>query len=112
MESAAVHQCSAIFVTRQGDWTAPDLRGPIFVSKLVLEGDAGEIVTASPSRLKCEMYLLMNRDRKRAKAAGNPRERYARLLALHAAGEQDLLARGPDDAHGGCRQLANGSAAG
>jgi hypothetical protein len=58
------------------------------------------------------MYLLMNRDRKRAKAAGNPRERYARLLALHAAGEQDLLARGPDDAHGGCRQLANGSAAG
>jgi hypothetical protein len=29
MESAGVHQCSVIFVTLQGYWTAPDLRGPI-----------------------------------------------------------------------------------
>jgi hypothetical protein len=29
MESAGVHQCSLIFVTRQGYWTAPDLRDPI-----------------------------------------------------------------------------------
>jgi len=28
-----------------------------------------------------------------------PRERYAQLLALHRAGERDLLARGLDDAH-------------
>jgi hypothetical protein len=85
---------------RQGfDYAFPDLRDPIFVSKLVLEDDAGEVVMASLARLTCEMYLLMNRDTENAKAAGKPEERYARLLALHAAGEQDLLARGLDDAH-------------
>jgi len=42
---------------------------------MVLESDADEVVMASPSRLKCEMYLPMNRDRERAKAAGNPQER-------------------------------------
>jgi hypothetical protein len=85
---------------RQGfDYVFPDLRDPIFVSKLVLEDDAGEVAMASLARLTCEMYLLMNRDGENSKAAGNPQERYARLLALHQAGEQDLLARGLDDAH-------------
>jgi hypothetical protein len=51
------------------------------------------------ARLTCEMYLLMNRDGEIATATRNPRERYARLLALHKVGEQDLLARGLDDAH-------------
>jgi len=85
---------------RQGfDYGFPDLRDPIFVSKLVLEDDAGQVVMASLARLTCEMYLLMNRNAEGTKAAGNPQERYARLLALHNAGEQDLLARGLDDAH-------------
>ncbi len=85
---------------RQGfDYAFPDLRDPILVSKLVLEDDVGQVVMASLARLTCEMYLLMNRDAESAKAAGNPRERYARLLALLKAGEQDLLARGLDDAH-------------
>jgi hypothetical protein len=66
----------------------------------VLEDDAGQVVMASLARLTCEMYLLMNRDAESAKAVGKPQERYARLLALQAAGEQDLLARGlDDDAH-------------
>jgi hypothetical protein len=81
------------------DYPFPDLRDPIFVSKLVLEDDAGEVVMASVARLTCEMYLLMNRGGESAKAAGKPQERYARLLALHKAGERDLLARGLDDAH-------------
>jgi hypothetical protein len=81
------------------DYAFPDLRDPIFVSKLVLENDAGQVVMASLARLTCEMYLLLNRDEANAKAAGKPQERYARLLALHKAGEQDLLARGLDDAH-------------
>jgi len=85
---------------RQGfDYAFPDLRDPIFVSKLVLEDDAGQVVMASLARLTCEMYLLLNRDGENPAAAGNPQERYARLLALHKAGEQDLLARGLDDAH-------------
>jgi hypothetical protein len=79
---------------RQGfDYAFPNLADPIFVSKLVVEDDAGRAVMASLARLTCEMYLLADPE------AGNPRERYARLLALHRAGEQDLLARGLDDAH-------------
>jgi hypothetical protein len=77
----------------------PDLRDPIFVSKLVLEDDAGEIVMASLARLTCEMYLLLDRGVESGNGAGKPQERYARLLALHQAGERDLLARGLDDAH-------------
>jgi hypothetical protein len=85
---------------RQGfDYAFPDLRDPIFVSKLVLEDDAGQVVMASLARLTCEMYLLMDRDGSEGSLAGDPQERYARLLALHQAGEQDLLARGLDDAH-------------
>ena len=85
---------------RQGfDYAFPDLRDPIFVSKLVLEDDAGEVVMASLARLTCEMYLLMDRNASESASAGSPRERYARLLALHQAGEQDLLERGLDDAH-------------
>lgn len=79
---------------RQGfDYAFPNLRDPIFVSKLVVEDDAGHAVMAARARLTCEMYLLADPH------AGTPRDRYARLLALHRAGEQDLHARGLDDAH-------------
>jgi hypothetical protein len=84
---------------RQGfDYAFPDLSDPIFVSKLVVEDDDGRAVMASLARLTCEMYLLVDRDDGGLRA-GNSRERYARLLALHAAGERDLVARGLDDAH-------------
>ena len=75
MESGAVHRCTVIFLTRQDHRTAPDLHGPIFVWKWVLEGDAGEAVMAALSRFKCAMYLLKNRERERAKAEGNPQGR-------------------------------------
>jgi hypothetical protein len=75
------------------DYAFPDLADPLFVSKLVVEDSAGRAVMASLARLTCEMYLLVER------GEGNPRERYARLLALHHAGEVDLLARGLHDAH-------------
>ena len=81
------------------DYAFPDLRDPIFVSKLVLEDDAGRVVMASLARLTCEMYLLMSRNVNESSSPENPQQRYARLLALHQAGEQDLLARGLDDAH-------------
>ena len=79
---------------KQGfDYPFPNLADPIFVSKLVVEGDDGRAVMASLARITCEMYLLADPE------AGTPRERHARLLALHEAGERDLLARGLDDAH-------------
>ena len=79
---------------RQGfDYAFPDLNDPIFISKLVVEDDAGGIVMASLARLTCEIYLIADPQ------AGGPRDRFERLLALHRAGERDLLARGLDDAH-------------
>ncbi|MGB6874969.1 MAG: hypothetical protein WBD87_02945 [Candidatus Acidiferrales bacterium] len=75
------------------DYPLPDLRDPIFVSKLVLQDDAGNAVMAALARLTCEMYLLLD------PKAGTPRERYARLLELHRVGANDLRVRGLDDAH-------------
>jgi hypothetical protein len=95
----------AMHASQGFDYPFPDLDDPIFLSKLVLEDEAGRVVMASLARLTCEMYLLMDRgaarDRSPRKSggAGNPRRRYEWLLALHAAGERDLLARGLDDAH-------------
>jgi hypothetical protein len=96
----------------------PDLADPIFVSKLVLEDDTGRPAMASLARLTCEMFLLIDRGGEVAPAgapsfasaakagsclaqsAANPaHQRWAQFLALHAAGERDLLARGLDDAH-------------
>ena len=134
---------------RQGfDYPFPDLADPIFISKLVVEDDAGRAVIASLARLTCEMYLLVDREHESGETShgvipspaamfadggegsacvlptpkqqqiprhgpdtGRPRndsvrgrgaaarQRYEWLLALHAAGERDLLARGLDDAH-------------
>jgi hypothetical protein len=75
------------------DYAFPDLRDPIFVSKLVLEDDGGSAVMASLARLTCEIYLLAD------PAAGTARERYARLVALHQVAERDLRRRGLDDVH-------------
>lgn len=75
------------------EYAFPDLADPLFVSKLVVEDGAGRAVMASLARLTCEMYLLV------APGEGNPRERYARLLGLHRAGECDLLSRGLHDVH-------------
>jgi hypothetical protein len=92
----------------------PNLSDPLFVSKLVVDDSNGRPVMASLARLTCEMYLLMDRQSETNGGAGNlpagearrqathrsqARERFANFLALHRAGEQDLLARGLEDAH-------------
>ncbi|HTV60373.1 MAG TPA: hypothetical protein VMJ93_15985 [Verrucomicrobiae bacterium] len=98
---------------RQGfDYAFPDLADPLFVSKLVVEDEAGRVAMASLARLTCEIYLLAEPgegncgkrgdapvDRSGSALKNSPRERYARLLALHRAAERDLLARGLEDAH-------------
>jgi hypothetical protein len=79
---------------RQGfAYAFPNLADPIFISKLVLEDDTGRAVMASLARLTCEIYLLAD------PAAGTPRDRYTRLLALHRAAERDAFARGLEDVH-------------
>lgn len=91
----------AMHASQGFDYAFPDVADPIFVSKLVLDDDCGRPVMASLARLTCEMYLLIDRAYATEKRAfrGNPRQRHEWLLALHAAGERDLLARGLDDAH-------------
>jgi hypothetical protein len=87
---------------RQGfDYSFPNLADPVFASKLVVENADGRVVMASLARLTCEVYLLVDREGEGNSDAdkSGARERYLRLLALHRAGERDLLARGLDDAH-------------
>ena len=76
------------------DYPFPDVADPMFLSKLVVEDGSGRAAMASLARLTCEMYLLVDRS-----AGVSPALRWAQLLALHAAAERDLVARGLDDAH-------------
>ena len=71
----------------------PNISDPLFVSKLVLEGEGGGVEMAAMARLTSELYLLVKRDQRGA------RERWLDLLALHAAGAADLTAKGLEDAH-------------
>lgn len=113
---------------RQGfGYAFPDLRDPLFVSKLVVESDDGRPVMASLARLTCEMYLLVDRaepnvgeGKSPAGGTGNSadghseecsgaggrgaRDRYAQLLALHAAGEQDFSRAASRTRMRGCRR--------
>ncbi len=79
---------------RQGfEYALPNISDPIFVSRLVLEDENSRIAMASLARLTCEIYLLVD------PLLGTPRERLSRMVALHRAGERDLISRGLDDAH-------------
>src|SRR5579862_3077883 len=77
----------------------PDLESPMFVSKLVLEdeeeprdcGTSSRVKMAILLRLTAEAYMLHD------PAAGTPRQRWQRFLALHEAARHDSAARGLDD---------------
>jgi hypothetical protein len=90
------------------DYALPDLRNPLFLTKLVLStqtpgaaregnclpaGAQGRILGAALLRLTAEAYLLLD------PKAGTPRERWQWLLALHAAAERDAWQRGLEDVH-------------
>jgi len=75
------------------DYAFPDLANPLFLSKRVLEDDAGRAVMASLVRLTSEVYLLADPQ------AGTPRDRWRWLLALHEAARREAFCRGLDDAH-------------
>jgi hypothetical protein len=85
----------------------PDLESPLFLAKLVLEeapeenevskeneesnSASGRVVMAVLLRLTAETYLLHD------PAAGTPRQRWQRFLALHQAARESAAARGLDD---------------
>ena len=112
----------AIHAAQGFDYALPDVRNPLFVTKLVLSDenvappfraaavplnddaasrDAGlrpdttkeQILGAAFLRLTAEAYLLLD------PRAGSPRERWQWLLALHAAAERDAWQRGLEDVH-------------
>jgi hypothetical protein len=112
-------QLRAIHAAQGFDYPLPDLRNPLFVTKLVLadsnvapgfspasadetqtkdaasQGLAArdKIVGAALLRLTAEAYLLLD------PRAGTPRQRWQWLLALHAAAERDAWQRGLEDVH-------------
>ena len=115
---ADVAQLRAIHAAQGFDYALPDLRNPLFVTKLVmtsggpasavvaqhaapLQGDSTQssamqddaIVGAALLRLTAEAYLLLD------PRAGTPRQRWQWLLALHAAAERDAWQRGLEDVH-------------
>ena len=88
---------------RQGfDYPFPELRDPLFVTKLVMEdegrgetgADGGKgIVGSALLRVTAEAYLLLD------PKVGTARERWNWLLALHGATERDAWKRGLEDVH-------------
>ena len=83
----------------------PDLRNPLFLTKIVLtDGDPSSgtaksqapqenILGAALLRLTAEAYLLLDPQQ------GTPRQRWQSLLTLHAATQQDAAQRGLEDVH-------------
>jgi hypothetical protein len=118
-------QLRAIHAAQGFDYALPDLSNPLFVTKLILtqrdadspvgaqlypessrgnaapplgdsaqsDAEKGAIVGAAFLRLTAEAYLLLD------PRAGTPRQRWQRLLALHAATERDAWQRGLEDVH-------------
>ena len=77
----------------------PDLRNPLFLTKLVLSGDESRaekgkgIAGAALLRLTAEAYLLLDPQR------GTPKERWQWLLALHETARREAWQRGLEDVH-------------
>jgi hypothetical protein len=112
----------AIHAAQGFDYALPDLRNPLFVTKLILSdsdvaagGIYPELVGSAASspqdavlkggatdekilgaaflRLTAEAYLLLD------PREGTPRERWQCLLALHEAARRDAWQRGLEDVH-------------
>jgi len=95
----------AIHAAQGFDYPLPDLRNPLFVTKLILskaheeneshqaELQQEQIIGAALLRLTAEAYLLLD------PTAGTPSERWQWLLQLHAATERDAWQRGLEDVH-------------
>jgi len=89
----------AIHAAQGFPYAFPDLRNPLFLTKLVLaddekgEGEGKGIAGASLLRLTAEAYLLLDPKR------GTSKERWGWLLGLHEATRREAWGRGLEDVH-------------
>ncbi len=119
----AALQC--IHAAQGFDYALPDLRNPLFVTKLVLaqdptpsdecrdtiyraptdatrnDSEANGLATASREKILGAAFLRLTAEAYLLldPRAGTPRERWQWLLALHAAAERDAWQRGLEDVH-------------
>ncbi len=82
-----------IYSVQQFPYAFPDLRDPLFLTKIVVTGDNNRILGAALLRLTAEAYLLLD------PRQGSPRQRWQALLALHDAAQRDAQQRGLEDVH-------------
>jgi|SRR6267142_6157897 len=82
-----------IYSVQQFPYAFPDLRHPLFLTKIVVTGDNDRILGAALLRLTAEAYLLLD------PRQGSPRQRWNSLLALHDAAQHDAQQRGLEDVH-------------
>jgi hypothetical protein len=94
-----------IHAAQEFPYAFPDLRNPLFLTKIVLTEEDGalksgatrtnpdRIVGAALLRLTAEAYLLLD------PRQGTPRQRWQALLALHNAAQLDAQQRGLEDVH-------------
>jgi|SRR5579884_2279212 hypothetical protein len=75
------------------DYVLPDLSEPIFITKLALENDRGDMIAAAALRLTAEAYLLLD------PREGTPRDRLFAVSLIHEAVRQDAYAKGLEDVH-------------
>lgn len=73
-------------------YSFPDLRDPLFVTRLVAE-ENGRVTAAALLHLTCEAYFLQD------PRAGTPEERWQHVGELHEATRQDARRKGLDDVH-------------
>jgi hypothetical protein len=105
-EESDAEELRKIHAQQGFSYSFPDLRNPLFLTKLVLvEEEAGREVAADKSacqeqilgaallRLTSEAYLLLDPN------AGTPKQRWQWLLSLHATAERDAAQRGLEDVH-------------
>jgi hypothetical protein len=74
------------------DYPFPELSNQLFLTRLVLEDEAGRPVMAALGRVTCEVYLLAQPH------DGTPRERWQGLVVMHEAMRRALQAQGFEDA--------------
>jgi hypothetical protein len=116
-KSEDLDELKRIHAAQNFPYAFPDLRNPLFVTKIVLTngevtvapgfspassapretsaaGANGEkIIGAALLRLTAEAYLLLD------PASGTPRERWQTLLVLHEAARHNAWQRGLEDVH-------------